>query len=180
VLEFLQVLSRVRVAAVPAATFMLTGSQSLCRVLDSPGMAGLKQFTRERFDLDAAVVRVADPALAVIRTPPIKLPASPPAAAPARQRSLVVMLDGAIIERRPLVPGRLLIGRSRHNDICLPSRFVSRNHAVLIVTDTEVHVVDLRSTNPTRVNGQTVQNRALAAGDLLSIGNYQVRFDLGN
>ena len=89
------------------------------------------------------------------------------------------MLDGVIIERRLLVRGRLLIGRSRHNDLCLQSRFVSRNHAVLIVTDTEAHVVDLRSTNPTRVNGQPVQNRALAAGDLLSIGNYQLRFDLG-
>lgn len=179
VLEFLQVLSRVRVAAVPAATFMLAGTQALCRILDSPGMAGLKQFTRERFDLDAAVVRVADAALTVIRNSPAASPASPPAAT-ARRRSLVVMLDGVIIERRLLVRGRLLIGRSRHNDLCLQSRFVSRNHAVLIVTDTEAHVVDLRSTNPTRVNGQPVQNRALAAGDLLSIGNYQLRFDLGN
>lgn len=179
VLEFLQVLSRVRVAAVPAATFMLAGTQALCRILDSPGMAGLKQFTRERFDLDAAVVRVADAALTVIRNSPAASPAPPPAAT-ARRRSLVVMLDGVIIERRLLVRGRLLIGRSRHNDLCLQSRFVSRNHAVLIVTDTEAHVVDLRSTNPTRVNGQPVQNRALAAGDLLSIGNYQLRFDLGN
>ena len=178
VLEFLQVLSRVRVAAVPAATFMLAGTQALCRILDSPGMASLKQFTRERFDLDAAVVRVADAALTVIRNSPAASPASPPAAT-ARRRSLVVMLDGVIIERRLLVRGRLLIGRSRHNDLCLQSRFVSRNHAVLIVTDTEAHVVDLRSTNPTRVNGQPVQNRALAAGDLLSIGNYQLRFDLG-
>lgn len=179
VLEFLQVLSRVRVAAVPAATFMLAGTQALCRILDSPGMASLKQFTRERFDLDAAVVRVADAALTVIRNSPAASPASPPAAT-ARRRSLVVMLDGVIIERRLLVRGRLLIGRSRHNDLCLQSRFVSRNHAVLIVTDTEAHVVDLRSTNPTRVNGQPVQNRALAAGDVLSIGNYQLRFDLGN
>lgn len=179
VLEFLQVLSRVRVAAVPAATFMLAGTQALCRILDSPGMAGLKQFTRERFDLDAAVVRVADAALTVIRNSPAAS-AAPPPAATARRRSLVVMLDGVIIERRLLVRGRLLIGRSRHNDLCLQSRFVSRNHAVLIVTDTEAHVVDLRSTNPTRVNGQPVQNRALAAGDLLSIGNYQLRFDLGN
>jgi hypothetical protein len=179
VLEFLQVLSRVRVAAVPAATFMLAGTQALCRILDSPGMAGLKQFTRERFDLDAVVVRVADPAFTVIHNPPAASPA-PPAAATVRRRSLVVMLDGVVIERRLLARGRLLIGRSRHNDLCLQSRFVSRNHAVLIVTDTEAHVVDLRSTNPTRVNGQPVQNRALAAGDLLSIGNYQLRFDLGN
>jgi pSer/pThr/pTyr-binding forkhead associated (FHA) protein len=47
---------------------------------------------------------------------------------------------------------------------------------VLVVTETVAHIVDLRSTNPIRVNGQVVQNQALAAGDLLSIGNYQLRF----
>lgn len=179
VLEFLEGLARVRVAAIPAATFVLAGTQVLCRILDSPGMARLRPFTRERFDLDVAVVRVVDAALSVVRNPPTALPAGLPLA-PVRPRSLVVMLDGAIVERRQLACGRLLIGRSRHNDICLPSRFVSRNHAVLIVTETEAHVVDLRSTNATRVNGQPVQNRALVSGDLLSVGDYQLRFDTGN
>jgi hypothetical protein len=179
VLEFMEVLSRVRVAAVPAGTFVLAGTQVLGRILDSPGMARLRQFTRERFDADAAVVRVADAVLTVVRDSPAVLPARAPFA-PKRSRSLVVMLDGAIVERRLLACGRLLIGRSRHNDICLQSRFVSRNHAVLIVNETEAHVVDLRSTNLTRVNGQPVQNRALVSGDLISVGNYQLRFDSGN
>ena len=178
VLEFLQVLSRVRVAATPAATFVLAGTPALSRILDSRGMAGLKQFTRERFDLDAAVVRIAEPALSVVRSLPAGLPAAEPSASTLR-RSLVVMLDGVVLERRTLASGRLLIGRSAHNDLCLQSRFVSRHHAVLIVTDTETHIVDLRSTNSVRVNGQAVQNQALAAGDLLSIGNYQLRFDSG-
>lgn len=178
VLEFLQVLSRVRVSAIPAATFVLAGTQTLCRILDSPGMAGLRQFTRERFDLDAAVVRVTEPALSVVRGPHPAgwSPSSGPADANQRG-SLVVMLDGAILERRTLACGRMLIGRSQHNDLCLRSRFVSRHHAVLIVTEDEVHIVDLRSTNPVRVNGQPVKNQALAAGDLLTIGNYQLRFD---
>lgn len=178
VLEFLQLLSRVRVAAVYAATFVLAGTRTLCRILDSPGMAGLKQFTRERFDIDAAVVRVAEPALSVVRNLPRVIevaPAEPVAA--IQRRSLVVMLDGTVLERRALACGRLLIGRSLHNDLCLRSRFVSRHHAVLIVTESGAQIVDLRSTNPTRVNGQAVQNQALAAGDLLAIGNYQLRFD---
>ena len=177
VLEFLQELSRVRVAAIPAATFVLAGTAVLCRILDSPGMAGLKQFTRERFDIDAALVRIAETGLKVVPGRPASLLIAP--AAEPRRRSLVVMLDGAILERRVLACGRLLIGRSQHNDLCLPSRFVSRHHAVLIVTEAGAHVVDLRSTNPTRVNGQSVQNHALAAGDLLSIGDYQLRFDPG-
>lgn len=176
VLEFLQVLSRVRVSAIPAATFVLAGTQTLCRILDSPGMAGLKQFTRERFDLDAAVVRVVEPTLSVVRPHAVGWSPSRPVDA-IQRRSLVVMLDGAILDRRTLACGRILIGRSQHNDLCLGSRFVSRHHAVLIVTENEVHIVDLRSTNPVRVNGQPVQNQALAAGDLLTIGNYQLRFD---
>jgi hypothetical protein len=175
VLEFLQLLSRVRVAAIHAATFVLAGTQTLSRILDSPGMAGLKQYTRERFDLDAALVRVVEPTLGVVRNPPTGLAASVPVVTSPR-RSLVVMLDGAILERRVITCGRLLIGRSQHNDLCLRSRFVSRHHAVLVVTETVAHIVDLRSTNPIRVNGQVVQNQALAAGDLLSIGNYQLRF----
>ncbi|MCL4791408.1 MAG: FHA domain-containing protein [Gammaproteobacteria bacterium] len=178
VLEFLQVLSRVRVAAIPAATFVLAGTHVLGRILDSPGMTGLRQFTRERFDLDVAVVRVVDAALTVVRNPPASAPAQP-RVVPTLPRSLVVMLDGAIIERRPLACGRMLIGRSRHNDLCLRSRFVSRHHAVLTITETEAHIVDLRSTNAVRVNGQTVQNRALASGDLITIGNYQLRFESG-
>ncbi len=177
VLEFLQLLSRVRVTAIPAATFVLAGTQTLCRILDSPGMAGLRPFTRERFDLDAAVVRVAEPALSVVRSPHAagRSPSEPVDA--IARKSLVVMLDGEILERRALACGRMLIGRSQHNDLCLRSRFVSRHHAVLIVTANEVHIVDLRSTNPVRVNGRAVQNQALATGDLLTIGNYQLRFD---
>jgi len=124
------------------------------------------------------VVRIAEPALSVVRSLPAGLPAAEPSASTLR-RSLVVMLDGVVLERRTLASGRLLIGRSAHNDLCLQSRFVSRHHAVLIVTDTETHIVDLRSTNSVRVNGQAVQSQALAAGDLLSIGNYQLRFDSG-
>ncbi len=179
VLEFLQILSRVRVAAVPAATFVMLGTPALGRILDSPGMACLKQFTRERFDLDCALVRIADTAFTVVRSAPVSLSGSQSPAIPVRRGSLVVMLDGAVLERRTLAIGRLLIGRSQHNDLCLQSRFVSRNHAVLIITETDVQVADLRSTNPTRVNGQAVQNQALTHGDLLSIGNYQLRFDTG-
>ncbi len=178
VLEFLQVLSRVRVATIPSATFVMLGTPALCRILDSPGMAGLKQFSRERFDLDCALVRIADASFSVVRSAPVSVDKQQPAA-PTRCRRLIVMLDGAILERRVLASGRLLIGRSQHNDLRLQSRFVSRHHAVLTITGSDVHVVDLRSTNPTRVNGQAIQNCTLKAGDLLSIGNYQLRFDAG-
>lgn len=56
VFECMQALSRVRAGATPGITFVLTGSPGLHRILDSPDVAGLRQCTRQRFDLDRGLV----------------------------------------------------------------------------------------------------------------------------
>jgi len=182
VLEFMQTLSKVRAGATPAITFLLTGSRDLHRVLDSQGMAGLRPFTRERFDLDRALAWITPgnrPASAE-RLPGIEC-AQPGAAAPAPVNTgpgqLVVMLDGAIVQRLHLTPGRLVIGRSPRTGLRLDSRYVSRHHAALIVAEDAVTVIDLRSTNATLVNGQAVASHLLEHGDLLAIGNFRIRYD---
>jgi len=181
VLEFMQTLSKVRAGATPAITFLLTGSRDLHRVLDSPGMAGLRQFTRERFDLDRSLAWVtpgnkpkpaARPAVAGQSTHRVA-----PAAGDVSPGSLVVMLDGVIIKRRTLAPGRLVIGRSPQTGLRLDSRYVSRHHAVLTVTADAVTVIDLRSTNTTLVNGTATTSRQLEHGDLVAIGNFRLRYD---
>ena len=65
------------------------------------------------------------------------------------------------------------IGRGRDNDIVLPSDCVSRRHSRLEQRDDQLHVIDLQSTNGTYVNDETspVQDRALARGDQLKIGD---------
>jgi hypothetical protein len=181
VLEFMQTLSKVRAGTTPAITFLLTGSRDLHRVLDSQGMAGLRHFTRERFDLDRALAWVTP-----FNKPAPLLPAgsvghrSEPAAAVAidlAPGSIVVLLDGAIVGRRKLAPGKLVIGRSPRSGLRLDSRYVSRQHAVLVVTANSVTVVDLQSTNGTLVNGQAMTSQVLEHGDLLAIGNFRLRYD---
>lgn len=181
VLEFMQTLSRIRAGATPAMTFLLTGSRHLHRVLDSPGMMGLRPFTRERFDLDRAlawVTPVGKPQLAI--RPAVRDLGAPPRtevlahAVPGR---LIVMLDGAIIERRTLAPGRLVIGRSPQSGLRLDSRYVSRHHAALIAATDGVTIIDLQSTNATLVNGKATTSRKLEHGDLLAIGNFRLRYD---
>jgi hypothetical protein len=181
VLEFMQTLSKVRAGATPAITFLLTGSRDLHRVLDSQGMAGLRHFTRERFDLDRALAWVTPASKA---TPLVPYAAGnrrqEPAttgASEAAPGSVVVLLDGAIIERRKLAPGRLVIGRSPQSGLRLDSRYVSRHHAALIVTAGSVTVIDLRSTNSTLVNGQATTSQQLEHGDLLAIGNFRLRYE---
>ena len=170
VLECMQTLSRVRAGVTPAMTFILAGSPGLHRVLDSPGMSGLKQFTRERFDLDRSLSWVATAA---------QRHWSNPAAQPGAttHRELVVMRGDAVVTRHLLLPGRLVIGRSRHSGLRLDSRFVSRQHAALVATDAAVTVIDLGSTNSTLVNGQSVASQLVEHGDHLAIGDFRLRCD---
>ena len=181
VFDFMQTLSKVRAGTTPAITFLLTGSRDLHRVLDSPAMASLRVFTRERFDLDRSLAWVTPGNRPVI---PFRAPAPAPvnrATAPVRadveHARLVVMLDGAIVERRPLAPGKIVIGRSAQAGLRLNSRYVSRHHAVIVIAGGTVTVVDLRSTNGTLVNGQAVSSHELEHGDLVAIGNFRIRFD---
>lgn len=165
VFEFMHELAAIRAGRTPAITFILTGTRDLHRILDSPGMAAVRPLTEQRFDLDQA--GTADdtemlPALPVQR--------------PVR-RSLVVMLDGAIVHRRQLETSRLLIGRSADADLRLDSRFVSRKHAELVITSSEVLIVDLKSTNATLVNGHAAVRKRLAHGDILAIGDFRLRYE---
>ncbi len=181
VLEFMETLSRVRAGATAAMTFILVGSRDLHRILDSRGMAGIQPVTRERFDLDRSLAWVT-PAGKTISVPEPWSTGSHrdeeyAAGQGTPSRQLLVMLDGAIIERRELSPGRLVIGRSPLCGLQLDDRYVSRQHAVLVVTADSVAVVDLQSTNTTLVNGQVTMSEQLEHGDLVAIGTFRLRYD---
>jgi hypothetical protein len=181
VLEFMQTLSRVRAGTTPAVSFILTGSPGLNRILDSRGMYGLRQFTRERFDLERSLSWVATRgnALTLPGSGPERALAAVPPAAKSTERSLLVTLDGTAQERRVLMPGRVVIGRSPGSDLRLDSRFVSRHHAALLVSEDALRVTDLGSTNGTLVNGETVTSRVLEHGDMLAIGHFRLRYACG-
>jgi len=54
---------------------------------------------------------------------------------------------------------------------------VSRRHAELRPTEDGWVLVDLGSTNGTRVNGAGVTERQLHDGDTISVGDTQLRFE---
>lgn len=165
VFEFMHQLAAIRAGRTPAITFILAGTPDLHRILDSPGMAAVRPLTQRRFDLDQA--GAAESSVAISASP-VRQPV---------QRSLVVMLDGAIVHRRQLETGRLLIGRSADADLRLDSRFVSRKHAELVITSGEVVIVDLNSTNTTLVNGNAAVRKRLTHGDMLAIGDFRLRYE---
>jgi len=89
---------------------------------------------------------------------------------------LVVSRDGAVVSDRGWAAGRVLIGRDPHNDITLPSRYVSRHHALIVVQDADAWIADLKSTNGTYVNSRRVSQQALRHEDVISIGNHRVKY----
>jgi len=70
------------------------------------------------------------------------------------------------------------IGRSEENDICIQSRGLSRQHAVITATAGGFTLRDLESQNGTTVNGAPVTEHALAEGDVIAVGEARLRFSM--
>jgi signal transduction histidine kinase len=69
----------------------------------------------------------------------------------------------------------MILGRSARADIMLSEDSVSRNHARLFVTDGELIIEDLGSSNGVVVNGNRVTRSAISASDIVQIGCYILR-----
>jgi len=80
-------------------------------------------------------------------------------------------------EQIELLGGRTRIGALADNDIVLPSKQVSRYHAELRVRGGRVHIWDLQARNLTYVNGKSVKNCELSPGDVITIGDAELRYD---
>ena len=68
------------------------------------------------------------------------------------------------------------IGRTPDNDLQIDASFVSRHHAVLLVTGQQTVIEDLNSTNGVLVNGQRISREVLNDGDQVMIGKARFRF----
>ena len=70
------------------------------------------------------------------------------------------------------------IGRLPECTIVLNDPNVSRRHAEVKRRGSEVIVVDLGSTNGTKVNGAQVRERVLQEGDEITVGSTTIRFEM--
>jgi pSer/pThr/pTyr-binding forkhead associated (FHA) protein len=77
----------------------------------------------------------------------------------------------------PLLRDEITIGRTQGNTIRLTERNVSRSHARLLKRNGSYIIEDLGSYNGVTLNGARIDAKAeLAAGDQLSIGDYDLAF----
>jgi type II secretory pathway predicted ATPase ExeA len=97
---------------------------------------------------------------------------------PPRAGRLIVTCDDRVVCTVAL-QGRMLIGRSKDNDLHLPSRYLSRHHAAILPTEQgHYYVVDLNSANGVLVNGKSVASSLLLNGDVLALGQFRIKVEL--
>lgn len=73
---------------------------------------------------------------------------------------------------------RTLVGRGLECQLRIDAEYVSRRHALLLVSSAATVIEDLDSTNGVFVNGVRVKRRVLAEGDEVMIGKTRFRFRL--
>jgi len=154
------------------------GRYAAVDVLCQMSLLLLRQLSLER--VDARVARHAVAALATRHAAKLE-PA--PDAEPDQgvnvppQGYLLVSRAGKVLTRI-MLGQRTLIGRSEHNDVCLPSPYLSRHHAVIVGTPEGYYVVDLSSVNGLQVNGRPVERAVLCDQDLLAIGPFRLKVQI--
>lgn len=90
---------------------------------------------------------------------------------------LIITKNEHVLRELPLVAATTLIGRRQHNDLILDDPTVSGKHAAIYLSDGQVSIEDLDSTNGTYVNGELCspkKRHELGLGDRISIGSYRV------
>ncbi len=86
---------------------------------------------------------------------------------------LYLVVDGEIIYE--ISPNTVLnIGRLDTNDIVLDDYKVSREHAVLKISRTDIMLVDLASTHGSFVNGERIDRSPVKFGDTIQIVNHDL------
>ena len=115
--------------------------------------------------------------------PPPDAPAQPAASGDVGAATTVMpglrgtpTLVGPEGERVALRASRHTIGRLPDCDLHLDDSTVSRQHAAVVRRGEQWWVLDLGSTNGTRVNGQTAAEQPLADGDSIELGDVVITF----
>lgn len=90
--------------------------------------------------------------------------------------NVLLFTDGRLVSQMPLHAGRVIVGRTTDNDLQVDSRFVSRHHCQIITNSLTTVIEDLNSTNGIVVKGRRVRRHALADGDVVTIGQHEIRY----
>ncbi len=140
-----------------------------------PGRPRVSASTVDR-PVSASVPFAPSEPLAGTAVLPVVAERQPRAAAPA-VRGWLDLADG---RRVALEKDVLRIGRALDNDLVLEHDSVSRHHAELHRERGRFRLVDLGSTNGTRIDGRPVVQETLASGATIEVGAVAMRFHVAS
>jgi pSer/pThr/pTyr-binding forkhead associated (FHA) protein len=93
-----------------------------------------------------------------------------------------IHIQGAGVSKRTVeLAGPTTVGRAADNSIVIEDSSVSRCHAMLLVEDSQVLLLDLESSNGTSVNGRPAlpdEPVRLMDGDVVTIGRVILRYEV--
>jgi type II secretory pathway predicted ATPase ExeA len=155
------------------------GRYAAADVLCQMSLLQLRHLTLDR--ADGRVVRQAVTALAARQG--AKLEAAPSPRIGEQQikglpQGFVLVSRGGKVVARVALGQRTLIGRSSHNDVCLPSPYLSRHHAVIVGTPEGYYLVDLNSVNGVLLNGRRIERAVLCDEDVLAMGPFRLKVQM--
>ena len=101
--------------------------------------------------------------------------AAPAAVVPVKRAQLRVHENGGV-RAIPVDRELLTIGRLSECEVVVDDTGASRRHAQVRTIDEVSTVIDLGSTNGTKVNGREVQSAQLADGDSITVGTTQIEY----
>lgn len=88
---------------------------------------------------------------------------------------LLVTAYGSSTRKFAVKESIVLIGRARLNDLVVTDRCVSKFHALLIFSNNEIFMLDLKSANGIYINSHRVHSSILRHDDVIEIGNCRIK-----
>jgi hypothetical protein len=151
------------------------GRYGAANVLCQMSLLLVRQLKLDR--ADDGVVRQAVAALATRQgaKPKGSFPRDANQAPDAPPNGYLIVSRGGKVLSRVTLRQHTLIGRSEHNDLCLPSPYLSRHHAVIVGTPEGYYLMDLNSSNGISLNGRRIERAALCDEDVLGLGPFRLK-----
>ena len=88
-----------------------------------------------------------------------------------------VYKDGVEVEKKEFNQRSILVGRGDSANLRVDDPKASKLHAVIDITSRDdIHILDLGSTNGTKVNGEKIHRQPLKVGDEITVGHTSFKF----
>ena len=92
---------------------------------------------------------------------------------------LVILSEGMTGRSHELNVDKTTIGRVEDNSFPITDSSVSSHHCEILLRGADVVVRDLNSTNGTYINGEKITEAALKSGQVLRLGQIELRLETG-